>query len=68
MTAPALARVVPHRAIRGTVSDRVAIAESFLLVEARRLAVSLGLEDVRGLLTGAALLADAVTFEEEASR
>jgi len=68
MTAPALARVIPHRAIRGTVSDRVAIAESFLLVEARRLAASLALEDVRGILTGAALLADAVAWEEEARR
>ena len=66
MTAPALAPVVRHRAIRGTVADRVAIAESFLLVEARRLAASLGLEDVPSLLTGAAGLAEVVTWEEEA--
>ena len=64
MVAPALAPVVPHRAIRGTVADRVAIAESFLLVEARRLAASLGLADVPSLLTGAALLADVVAWDE----
>lgn len=60
----ALAPVASHPSVRGTVADRVAIAESFLLVEARRLAESLGLTDVRSLLTGAATLADAVDFEE----
>lgn len=64
MTAPALARVLPHPAIRGTKPDRVAVAESFLLVEARRLASSLALSDVRSLLTGAALLADVVEWDE----
>jgi hypothetical protein len=64
VTTPALAVVRPHRVCTGTVAQRVQVAESFLLVEARRLADSLGLEDVRALLTGAALLADVVDFED----
>ena len=64
MSAPALAPVVPHPRMTGTKSDRVQVAESFLLVEARRLAASLGLADVPSLLTGAALLADVVAWDE----
>lgn len=64
MTAPALAVVRPHRVCTGTVADRVQVAESFLLVDAQRLAASLGLEDARALLLGAATLAEAVSWEE----
>lgn len=64
MTAPALAPVVPHPAIRGTKSDRVAVAEAVLVAEARRLADVLGLDDVAGLLGGASGLAASETWEE----
>ena len=68
MTAPALARVIPHPAIRGTVSDRVAVAEAVLVAEARRLAEVLGLDDVPALLGGASGLAASSTWDEEARR
>ena len=64
LNAHALAPVVLHPRMTGTVADRVAIAEGCLVVEARRLAESPGLADVRSLLTGAATLAEAVDFEE----
>lgn len=69
MTAPSetpvpLCRVLAHPRIRGTVSDRVAVAEVVLVAEARRLADVLGLDDVAGLLGGASGLAASSTWEE----
>ncbi|HRY43414.1 MAG TPA: hypothetical protein P5164_05650 [Thermoanaerobaculia bacterium] len=64
MTAPALARVVPHPRMTGSKSDRVAVAEAVLVAEARRLAEVLGLDDVAGLLGGASGLAASETWEE----
>ena len=64
MTAPALARVVPHPRMTGSKSDRVAVAEAVLVAEARQLAGVLGLDDVAGLLGGASGLAASETWEE----
>lgn len=69
MTAPApLCRLLAHPRIRGTVSDRVAVAEAVLVAEARRLAEVLGLDDVPALLGGASGLAASSTWEDEARR
>ena len=68
MTAPALARVIPHPAIRGTVSDRAQVAEALLVAHARQLADALGLDDVPGLLGGASGLAASETWETETRR
>ncbi len=66
MTAPTLARVIPHPATRGTKADRAAVAEALLVAHARQLALVLGLDDVAGLLGGASNLAAASTWEEDA--
>ena len=63
MTAPALARVIPHPRMTGTKSDRVAVAEALLVAHARQLADVLGLDDVPGLLGGASGLAASETWE-----
>lgn len=68
MTAPALARVIPHPRMTGTLSDRTAVAEAVLVAEARRLAEVLGLDDVAGLLGGASGLAASSSWEREARR
>ena len=64
MTAPALARVIPHPRMTGTKADRTAVAEAQLVAYARQLADVLGLDDVAGLLGGASNLAAASTWEE----
>ena len=48
MRTAALAPVLAHPAIRGTKSDRAAVAEVLLVERARELAHALGLEDVAG--------------------
>jgi len=65
VNAPApLAHVLLHPRMRGTKSERVAVAEAVLVAEARRLADVLGLDDVPGLLGGASSLAASSAWEE----
>ena len=68
MTAPALAPVVAHPRMTGTLADRAAVAEALLVAHARQLADVLGLDDVPGLLGGASGLAASGLWDEERRR
>lgn len=68
MSTPALATVLVHPRLRGSKTDRAAVAEVLLVARARELADALGLDDVAGLLGGASNRAAQEAWEAEVKR